>query len=206
MTIRVLIADDHDMLREGIGSFLQVSEGLELIGEAASGAEAIQLCEELEPDVILMDLVMPELDGVTAIRHIHKKWPKICIIALSSFAENKLVKDALDAGATGYLLKNISAEKLAESIRLAHAGISILSPEITSNLLSAPEQPRDFDLTAREQDVLSLVVEGFSNAEIAYNLKISKFTVKNHVSNLLAKLGVSSRTEAVKVAMQNNLI
>jgi NarL family two-component system response regulator LiaR len=204
--IRVLIVDDHDMLRKGIASFLYSMPDLELVGEASSGSEAIELCAELNPDVVLMDLVMPEMDGVTAIQHIHSRQPDIHLIALSSFAEHDLVKSALKAGAAGYILKNVPAEKLAEAIRMANSGIAPLSPEITSNLFAPSESSTQFKLTPREQEVLALVVEGFSNAEIAYRLGISQFTVKNHVSNILTKLGVASRTDAVRVAIQNNLV
>lgn len=204
--IRVLIVDDHDMLRKGIASFLYSMPDLELVGEASSGSEAVELCTALKPDVVLMDLVMPEMDGVTAIQHIHNRQPDIQIIALSSFAEHDLVKSALKAGAVGYILKNVPAEKLAEAIRMANRGIAPLSPEITSNLFAPPEASTQFKVTPREQEVLALIVEGFSNAEIAYRLGISQFTVKNHVSNILTKLGVATRTDAVRVAIQNNLV
>lgn len=204
--IRVLIVDDHDMLRKGIVSFLYSVPDLELVGEASSGSEAIDLCAELNPDVVLMDLVMPEMDGVTAIQHIHSSQPDIHIIALSSFAEHDLVKSALKAGALGYILKNVAAEKLAEAIRMANTGIAPLSPEITANLFNPSESSTQFKLTEREREVLTLVVEGFSNAEIAFRLSISQFTVKNHVSNILTKFGVASRTDAVRIAIQNNLV
>lgn len=202
--IRVLIVDDHDMLREGLASFLRAKPDLELIGEASTGAEAVELATQLQPDVILMDLLMPDKDGVTAIKEIHANFPDIRIIALSSFSETRLVKSAIEAGARSYLLKNVSADTLAESIRIAHAGIAAFSPEIAPGVLSPPSDESDMNLTAREWDVLNLMIEGFSNAEIAYRLSISKFTVKNHVSNILSKLNVSSRTEAVRVALQSN--
>lgn len=204
--IRVLICDDHDMLREGLAVFLKANHDLELVGEAATGREAVTLSVELQPDVMLIDLVMPELGGVEAIREINAARPEIQIIALSSFAESKLVRSAVDAGATSYLLKNVSASTLAEAIRVAHAGVSTFSPEITPSLLALTPAGHTPQLTPRERDVLELIVEGYSNAEIAFRLEISKFTVKNHVSNILSKLSVNSRTEAVRVALQNDLV
>ncbi len=203
--IRVLICDDHDMLREGLAAFLRASSDLELVGEAATGVEAVKVCAEESPDVILMDLLMPEMDGVGAIKEIKESNPNIKIIALSSFAESKLVRSAVDAGATSYLLKNVSAATLAESIRVAYSGVATFSPEITPSLLS-PAKGSNIDLTNRETEVLAKIVEGYSNAEIAFQLSISKFTIKNHVSNILSKMGVNSRTEAVRVALQNDLI
>lgn len=204
--IRVLICDDHDMLREGLVAFLKLNKDLELVGEATTGLEAVRICQEESPDVVLMDLVMPEMDGVEAIKLIHQSQPNIRIIALSSFAENKLVRSAIDAGASSYLLKNVSAETLSESIRVASSGFAMFSPEITQGLL-VPEPNENFiQLTNRETEVLSHMIEGYSNAEIAYRLGISKFTVKNHVSSILGKLGASSRTEAVRIALQNDLV
>jgi NarL family two-component system response regulator LiaR len=204
--IRVLIVDDHDMLRKGIATMLYTAHDLELVGEASSGSEAIELCARLNPDVVLMDLVMPEMDGATAIRHIHSNQPHIRIVVLSSFAEHNLIKSALEAGALGYILKNIAAEELADSIRLAKQGIAPFSPEVTLNIYRPAEASTQFNLTDREQEVLLLVVDGFSNAEIAYRLNISQYTVKNHVSNILTKLGVDSRTDAVRIAVRNNLV
>lgn len=203
--IRVLICDDHDMLREGLAAFLRASSDLKLVGEASTGVEAIKVCNEHAPDVILMDLLMPEMDGVSAIKQIKQSHPNIKIIALSSFAEGKLVRSAIQAGATSYLLKNVSAATLSESIRVAYSGVSTFSPEITSSVLTPPKGSNS-DLTNREIEVLALIVEGYSNAEIAFQLNISKFTVKNHVSNILGKLGVNSRTEAVRVALQSDLV
>ncbi|MEM7336914.1 MAG: response regulator transcription factor [Chloroflexota bacterium] len=203
--IRVLICDDHDMLREGLAVFLKTSNDLELVGEASSGTEAIALCAELAPDVVLMDLLMPEVDGVAAIKKILEQDPNAKVIALSSFSENKLVRAAIEAGAMSYLLKNVSAETLAESIRIAYSGVATFSPEITQNLLMKPSES-NIQLTNRESEVLALMIEGYSNAEIAFQLSISKFTIKNHVSSILSKLNVSSRTEAVRVAIQNDIV
>ena len=203
--IRVFIVDDHDMLREGLASFLRAYPDLKMVGEAASGSEAIRLCRDLQPDVVLMDLMMPEMDGVTAIQTIHQELPRIRFIALSSFSDDKLVKSALRAGATGYLLKNVPAARLAEAIRATHTGLPILSPEITLSFSEKAEplvMPPGNELTSRETEVLNLMIAGLSNAEIGMQLKISPFTVKNHVSSVLVKMGVSSRTEAVSQALQ----
>lgn len=204
--IKIVIADDHDMLRKGISAFLDTNPDFELVGEATTGKEAVDLCEAFDPDVVLMDLLMPEMDGVTAIRHIKSHYPKMQVIALSSFSERELIESALEAGASSYLLKNVSADKLAESIRFAHEGMSTMSPEITPILFQKDAQQTDFNLTNRELEVLALLVDGYTNAEIAFRLKISKFTVKNHVSNILTKLGVASRTEAVRVTIKNRLV
>ena len=201
--IRVLIVDDHDMLREGLSTFLRAFPDMRLVGEAANGAEAVQRCRELAPDVVLMDLIMPEMDGVSAIRAINAAPPRPAIIALSSFGEEQLVRAALEAGARSYLLKNVSAESLAEAIRLARAGISSLSPEASGALAGRPEPAPE--LTPREREILRLLIDGDTNAEIAARLGLSLYTVKNHVRNLLGKLGVSSRTEAVSLALQRGL-
>lgn len=204
--IRVLIADDHDMLREGLAMFLKAFPDMEMVGEAANGAEAVALCRRLSPDVVLMDLVMPEMDGVAAIGAIHAEQPRTAIIALSSFGEERLVRGALEAGAVGYLLKNISADNLAEAIRLARAGIGTLSPEASTALVAGRKtgEPAN-ELTPREREVLRLLIDGRTNAEIAAQLGLSLYTVKNHVRNLLGKLGVGSRTEAVSLALQRGL-
>ena len=207
--IRVLIADDHDLLREGLATFLEARPDLTLVGQASNGVEAVRLCRELTPDVVLMDLVMPEMDGVTAIRLIHAAQPEVQIIALTSFGDDKLVRAALDAGATSYLLKNISAARLAEAIRATHSGLPTLSPEVAGVLVRAeptPAGPSGADLTARELEVLGLLAAGATNAEIARRLHISRFTVKNHVSSILSKLAVCSRTEAVIVALDRGLV
>jgi two-component system, NarL family, response regulator LiaR len=206
--IRVLIVDDHTMVRRGLATFLKVFDDLELAGEAPSGQAAIQLCAQLQPDVVLMDMVMPDMDGATATRLIRKQSPAIQVIVLTSFKEETLVQSALQAGAIGYLLKAVSADEVAEAIRAAHAGRATLSPEAAQALVHAASQPPapGLDLTERERAVLALMVEGLNNIQIAARLTISPSTVKSHVSNILSKLGVTSRTEAVTLALRNRLI
>lgn len=206
--IRVMLVDDHTMVRRGLAIFLKVYKDLALAGEAENGEAAVQLCGEIQPDVILMDMVMPKMDGIAAIREIRKKFPKIQIIALTSFKEEKLIKSALEAGAIGYLLKDVSAAILAQAIRDAYIGRSTLSPDVTQAMVNAaglPPKP-GLDLTERECEVLSLMVEGLNNTQIAGRLTVSPSTIKSHVSNILTKLGVSSRTEAVTLALRNGLI
>ncbi len=206
--IRVLIVDDHDMVRSGLEVFLETFEDLSLIGQASGGEEAVRLCVELQPDVVLMDLMMPGMDGVVATRNILKACPTVKIIALTSFKEKNLVHDALQAGAISYLLKNVSIDELSNAIRSAHLGRSTLAPEATQALIEAVTRPPaiGFDLTDREQEVLRLMTDGMSNREIAERLMISHSTVKNHVSNIFSKLAVTSRTEAVALAVQHNLV
>jgi two-component system, NarL family, response regulator LiaR len=206
--IRVLVVDDHTMVRRGLATFLKVFDDLELAGEAVSGQEAIQSCAELQPDVVLMDMVMPEMDGATATRLIRKQFPAIQVLALTSFKEEVLVQSALQAGAIGYLLKDVSADELAQAIRAAKAGRSTLSPEAAQALVHAASQPPapGFDLTERERAVLALMVEGLNNTQIAGRLTVSPSTIKSHVSNILSKLGVASRTEAVTLALRNRLV
>ncbi|MGD0752974.1 MAG: response regulator transcription factor [Anaerolineales bacterium] len=206
--IRVLVVDDHTMVRRGLATFLKVFDDLELSGEAASGQEAIQLCAQLQPDVVLMDMVMPDMDGATATRLIRKQSPSVQVLALTSFKEEILVQSALQAGAIGYLLKDVSADELAQAIRAAHAGRSTLSPEAAEALVHASSQPPapGIDLTGRELEVLSLMVEGLSNTQIAARLAVSPSTIKSHVSSILAKLRVASRTEAVTLALRHRLV
>lgn len=204
--IRVMLVDDHDMVRRGLSVFLKVKADLELVGEAGNGQEALRLCEKARPDVVLMDLVMPEMDGTTATRLIRERWPQVQVIALTSFQEKKLVQEALQAGAISYLLKNVSADDLAEAIRAAHAGRSTLAPEATQALIESDRQEPDYGLTPREQEVLALLAEGLTNPEIAERLVISHSTARTHVSHILSKLDVSNRAEAVALALRRELV
>jgi two-component system, NarL family, response regulator LiaR len=208
-SIRVVIVDDHAMLRRGLRFFLKGFEDLELVGEAADGREAVALCAQTEPDVVLMDMVMPEMDGAEVIQIVREQNPHVRVIALTSFQEGDLIARALQAGAIGYLLKNVSAEELAQAIRAAYAGRSTLAPEAAEVLIKTTRHRAnrpDYRLTEREWEVLALLVEGLSNAEIAERLVVSVPTVKFHVRGILSKLGVSSRTEAVTLAWQKNLL
>ena len=206
--IRVMLVDDHTMVRHGLATFLKVFDDLQLVGEADNGEAAIELCAKILPDVILMDIVLPKMDGVTAIRAIRKQHPKIQIIALSSFKEGNTIKNALEAGAIGYLLKDISADDLAQAIRAAYTGRATLSPEAAQALVRNANQPPApvNDLTKRECEVLSLMIEGLNNKQIAEKLTVSPSTIKSHVSNILGKLEVTSRTEAVILALKNHII
>lgn len=204
--IRVLIVDDHAVVRGGLRLFLLAFDDLMLVGEANSGEKALAQCAEGQPDVVLMDLVMPGMGGVEAIRLIRQRHAQVQVIALTSFPDEDLVQAALRAGALGYLLKTISAGDLAAAIRAAAAGQPTLAPEATLTLLRHPEAlTLGRDLTARENQVLALLVEGLSNAQIAKRLVISESTAKFHVSNVLAKLQAGSRAEAVAIALQSGL-
>jgi two-component system, NarL family, response regulator LiaR len=206
--IRVIIVDDHAVVRSGLSAFLMVFDDLDFVGEASSGEEAIRLCKDLRPDVVLMDLVMPGVDGAAATQAIRENCPDTQVIALTSFKEKELVQGALKAGAIGYLLKNVSADELVSAIRAAHAGRPTLAPEATRVLIQASQNPLSIgsDLTEREREILALMVEGLSNPKIAERLVVSRSTVKFHVSSVLSKLGVSSRTQAVTLAIQNKLV
>ena len=206
--IRVMIVDDHAVVRGGLSKFLQVHKDLDLVGEAENGAEAVRLARQLQPDVVLMDLKMPEMDGVAATRELRAQNPKIRVIVLTSFAEDNMVQGALQAGATGYLLKNVTGADLANAIRAAHAGRMTLSSEATEALVHAathPIVPAD-ELTEREREVLALMVDGLSNQEIANRLFLSLGTVKFHTGNIYSKLGVDSRVAAVTLALQRRLV
>lgn len=207
--IRVMLVDDHAVVRSGLATFLMTCDDMELVGEAASGEQAISLCEKSKPDVVLMDLVMPGMDGATATQKLRERCPQIQVIVLTSFKEQELVQGALKAGAIGYLLKDVTADELANAIRAAYAGKPTLAPEAAQALIQATRMPAEkigFDLTEREKEVLALMVEGFNNNQIAKHLVISVSTAKFHVSSVLSKLRASSRTEAVALALQNNLV
>jgi NarL family two-component system response regulator LiaR len=206
--IRVMIADDHLMVRKGLATFLKVFDDLELAGEAENGIRAVEICAREIPDVVLMDMVMPEMDGQTATQVIHKQFPQIRIIALTSFSDGKMIRGMLQAGAIGYLLKDISADDLANAIRQAYAGKSILSADSLQMLMVENERGPDpgHELTDRERDVLRLMVKGLSNTRIATELVLSPSTVKSHVSSILAKLRVFSRSEAVALAVREKIV
>lgn len=206
--VRVMLVDDHTVVRSGLGAVLMAYDDMELVGEASDGEEAVRVCERTRPDVILMDLLMPKMDGVAATQAIMKACPQMKIIALTSFKEKEYVEGALKAGATGYLLKNVSAEELVSAIRKAASGQPSLSPEAAQVLIKKMNEPSEpaYELTDRERDILKLMVEGLSNADIAERLIVSQSTVKFHVSNVLSKLEATSRTEAVAIAMKHKLV
>jgi NarL family two-component system response regulator LiaR len=206
--IRVLVVDDHAMVRLGLATLIKSFEDLQFVGEAENGKAAVQRCEEVHPDVILMDMVMPEMDGAVATRVIRQRFPQVEVIALTSFKTADLVKNALEAGAIGYLLKDVSADELVAAIHLAHAGRATLSPEVAQTLVDTAQGLLSHapSLTEREMEVLTLMVEGLNNTQIAGKLTVSPSTIKSHVSNILSKLGVASRTEAVTLALRNGII
>ena len=206
--VRVIIVDDHGMVRKGLMAYLNNRTDMLVVGEGRDGREAIILCEQLHPDVILMDLVMPEMGGVAATHAIHQRWPKVQIIALTSFQEKELVQDALQAGAIGYLLKNVTGDELAQAICRAYAGKPTLAPEAIQALIQAKGEESNLgkDLTRRELEVLALLVKGYSNPDIAERLVVSRATVKVHVGNILSKLSASNRAEAISLAIQHKLV
>jgi NarL family two-component system response regulator LiaR len=205
--IRVMIVDDHAVVRSGLAAFFAIFPDLELVGEAENGAEAVARCGFLEPDVILMDLIMPGSDGVSATSQIKEKYPEVQVIALTSYQEDDLVQGALQAGAIGYLMKNVTARDLAAAIRSARTGKMTLSPEAAQILIQSKYQQPEFEaLTEREREVLKLMVDGLNNAEIAQRLVVSISTVKYHISNIMGKLGVENRVSAVTLALQKKLI
>jgi NarL family two-component system response regulator LiaR len=203
-----MLVDDHNVVRSGLATFLRAYEDLELVGEAKNGLEALDLCRKRRPEVILMDLMMPEMDGIAATRAILQECPEIKIIAMTSFEDEELVQGVLAAGAISYLLKNITSDELAKAIRDAVSGRSTLSPEAARVLVQAtrPTKQPLFDLTEREREVLNLVVQGNSNQQIAEALVISLATVKAHISSILSKLQVSSRAEAIAYAIRHKLV
>lgn len=206
--IRIIIVDDHKLVRSGLSTFIEAYPDLQLVGQAADGNQALELCRRLEPDVVLMDMVMPEMDGSEATRLIRQRQPTIQVIAITSFYEGDLVKRALKAGAISYLLKDVSASQLAAAIRAAHAGKSVLAEEAAQALIQNSQKepsPAD-DLTGRERQVLALLAEGLSNSQIAVRLEISRPTASFHVGNILSKLGAANRAEAVALAYQRRLI
>ena len=210
--IRVLLADDHAVVREGLRTFLELQDGLEVVGEAANGVEAVEQARRLKPDVILMDLVMPELDGVGAMRALRQELPDSRAIVLTSFLEDDRLLPAIQAGAAGYLLKNVEPSELAHAIRAAHRGEAIIDPSVAARLVQAladgatPRVAEPERLTRREREVLVLIAGGRSNKRIAFELGISEKTVKTHVGHVLAKLGVTDRTQAALLAVRDGLV
>lgn len=208
--IKVLIVDDHEMVRIGVSAYLSTQPDIEIVAEANDGKEAVEKALSLRPDIILMDLVMKEMDGIEATKHIINEWPEAKIIIVTSFIDDDKVYPALEAGAKSYLLKTSNANEIAKAIRSTYEGHSILEPEVTGKIMSKmhrrTEAPLHEQLTEREMEVLLLMAEGKTNQEIAEQLFISIKTVKVHVSNVLAKLEVQDRTQAVIYAFQNNLI
>ncbi len=209
--IRLLIVDDHAVVREGLRAFLELQDGLEIVGEAADGREALTEARRLEPDVILMDLVMPKLDGVSAMRELREALPGCRVIVLTSFLDDDRLLPAIRAGAAGYLLKNAAPSELARAIRAAHAGETILDPTVATRLVRAladggAASPPEEQLTPREREVLELIVRGRSNKRIAFELGIAEKTVKTHVGHVLAKFGVTDRTQAALLAVQSGLV
>lgn len=204
--IRVMVVDDHPMVRSGLELFLLAFADLEPVGSACNGEEAVEACGRLKPDVVLMDMAMPGMDGAAATRAIRSRYPEVRVIALTNFQGIETIQKALQAGATSYLLKNVTADELANAIRAAYAGRSTLAPEATQALVDAVAQVPVEALTPRELDVLGWMAKGLSNSEIAVRLVVSPVTVKFHVGNILSKLGCSSRTEAVALALQRKLV
>lgn len=205
--IRVLLADDHAVVREGLRGFLALQEGIEVVGEAADGEEALVAAERLEPDVILMDLVMPRVGGVEAMRRLRERLPRARVIVLTSFTDDEQLLPSLRAGAAGYLLKNVQPQELVRAIRTAHAGGALLDPMVAARLLdSLAAEPERERLTGRERDVLALLARGLSNKQIAFELSLAEKTVKSHVSRILDKLGVDDRTQAALLAVREGLV
>jgi DNA-binding NarL/FixJ family response regulator len=210
--ITVLIVDDHAVVREGLRTFLELQDGIEVIGEAADGEQAIDAAQELQPDVILMDLVMPRLDGVGAMRRLRASAPRARVLVLTSFLDDDRVMPAIQAGAAGYLLKDVEPAELARAIRAAHNGEAILDPTVAARVVqaiadgNAVSPPDREQLTRREHEVLTLIANGRSNKRIAFELGISEKTVKTHVGHVLAKLGVTDRTQAALLAVRHGLV
>jgi NarL family two-component system response regulator LiaR len=207
-TIRLLIVDDHAVVRQGLRGFLRLQEGIEVVGEAASAAQAIDIAGTTSPDVVLLDLVMPDGNGIGALRRLIEVAPGVRVLVLTSFADDAQIFAAMAAGASGYLLKDIDPQALADAIRDVHAGRPALHPSVAARLMRQGSTARvaHDDLTARERDVLRLMVEGLANKQIAQRLGIGEKTIKTHVSRVLAKLGVADRTQAAVLAIREGLV
>lgn len=200
--ISVVVVDDHDLLREGVSACLASFDDIDVIGEAANGEAAIQVVDSVHPDVVVMDLVMPGLGGAEIIRRLRGRHPDLGIVALSSFSESSRVREVIDAGANGYMIKSVDAPSLARAVRSAAVGQSTFSPEVTRSLVDERQSPNISALTTREDEIARLLASGRTNAEIAGQLDLSVFTVKNHVSSILMKLNVRTRTEAASVILR----
>ena len=202
--IKVIIADDHAVLRDGIKYICMTTSDIQLVGEAANGKDALKLCHELQPDVALIDLMMPGIDGIATTRMIREQYPDVKILILTSFSTQDLVHQAIEAGANSYILKDASTEEIINSIRLTYHGLTIMSPDVTE-ILAAP-LPFDVIFTPRQLQVLKLMIQGLNNTQIGKILCISSYTARFHVSEILNKLGVSNRTEAVSLALRQKLV
>jgi len=206
--IRVMIVEDHNILRSALVSVVDTFSDMQVVGQAANGVEALEICSQIQPDVVLMDLEMPVMDGPTTIRHLRESFPKVRVIALTNFLDEKRLQETLSAGALSYLLKNVTVDELSMVIREAYNGRRILTQEATHILIAKIRQPplADFNFTPAEKPILALLVQGLSNKEIAAQLVSSVSTVKHHVSNILSKLNVSSRTAVIALAKQHKLL
>jgi NarL family two-component system response regulator LiaR len=207
-TIEVIIVDDHPIVRHGIKTVLMTFDDISVLGEAGNGTEVVALCENTEPDVVLMDIVMPGMNGVEATHALIQRFPQIKIIILTSFPDQDMVKETIEAGAVGFLLKDSPKEIVGDAIRSAYAGSTILAPEATDALIQAQTRPPELghDLSARELEVLSLVVEGLSNDEIAERIVVSPSTARKHVSACISKLGATNRAQAAALAVRNEIV
>ena len=206
--IKIIIADDHEIVRKGLRLTILAEQDMELVGEAENGKKALLLVEEKKPDVVLLDIKMPDMDGIQAAREIHIRYPQITILMVSSFSSDAQIYEALQAGASGYLLKDVSGDELLSAIRKAHQGEPQLHPKITKRLIEQVQVPADpfSELTPREKDILKLIASGLSNKEICLHLNLSSATVKGYVSSLLEKLQVSDRTQAALLAVRHGFI
>ena len=211
-SIRILLVDDHKIVRQGVRAFFDAQEGIEVIGEAGSGAEAVRMVEERVPDVVLMDLIMPGMDGVEATRQVKRISPRTQIVVLTSYHEDEHIFPALQAGALSYLLKDVEMDELADAVFKASKGEATLHPQVASRVIQElhgrkkDENPLVIDLTKREIEVLKEIAQGLSNSDIAEKFVISKYTVKGHVSNILSKLHLADRTQAAVYAWQQGVV
>ncbi|MCX8089265.1 MAG: response regulator [Meiothermus ruber] len=204
--IRILLVDDHPVVRAGLSGLLSSQPDFRVVGEASNGLEALSLLEQIGADVVLMDLRMPQMDGVTAIRQIRARFPRVQILVLTTYDTDSEIVRAVEAGATGYLLKDVPREELFRAVRLCARGEAVLSPPVAARLLGRMRGSAEETLSVRELEVLALVAKGFSNKEIARKLKISEATVKTHLLHAFDKLGVDDRTAAVTVALERGIL